>query len=221
MADTAVTMWGMGRASSSTHHSPGATTPILGELPLDELPTTGCYHWMSYHWLLPLDELPMDELPNPPNLWATNCLLKWGEKWMPHPKCPLLTWMVAVGEVDEYADEEVDEKVVDWEGWGWGGWGGERGEVKSGCCIPSAPCTTGQFEAGGNFRWKKWVGGAIIILPPTTPHQLSPGWSSSYHCVGNYEYSYERIEIFFKTLPFQLDHMIEWEKFLSPSSPSN
>ena len=50
MADTAVTMWGMGRASSSTHHSPGATTPILGELPLDELPLDVTNGWGTNGW---------------------------------------------------------------------------------------------------------------------------------------------------------------------------
>ena len=78
--------------------------------------------------------------------------------------------------------------------------------MKSGCCIPSAPCTTGQFEASAISDVKKWVGGAIIILPP--PHLTNSHPDDPRHIIVS-EIMNIPMKGFFKTLPFQLDHMIE------------
>ena len=72
----------------------------------------------------------------------------------------------------------------------------EGKRVKSGCCIPSGPCTTGQFEVGGNFftflhcvflnvssnctywRWwwrKRVKSGCCIPIGPCTTGQFEVG----------------------------------------------
>ena len=184
MADTAVTMWGMGRASSSTHHSPGATTPILGELPLDELP---------------LDVT---------NGWATQPTKPLGKKLFAE-----LRWKVSAASQVPSAQLNGGSSgggwVCRWGGEREGGWLGRmrmRWTRRSEKWLlhPKCPLHNWSIWGVGNFRWKKVGWRCNYHIAPTTPHQLSPGWSSSYHCIGNYEYSYERKE------KLSLSSMIIW-----------